>query len=90
LYHTASFASRGASVYLYLSGLPIDLWVVVLEPGIAKDHALLSEAGDGEECPFGVSFVRATGAEDSRRFLSLNYAIEYVTTHLQEIPQRIR
>jgi len=62
--------------------LPIDLWVVVLEPGIAKDHALLSEAGDGEECPFGVGFVRATGAEDSRRFLSLNYAIEYVTTHL--------
>jgi len=34
--------------------------------------------------------VRATRAEHSRRFLSLNYAIEYVTTHLQEIPQRIR
>ena len=34
--------------------------------------------------------VRATGVEDSRRFLSLNYAVEYVTTHLQEIPQRIR
>jgi len=57
LYHAVSFASRGASVHLYLSGLPIDLWVVVLEPGIAKDHALLSEAGDGEEYPFGVGFV---------------------------------
>jgi len=34
--------------------------------------------------------VRATRAEHSRRFLSLNYVIEYVTTHLQEIPQRIR
>ena len=34
--------------------------------------------------------VRATRAEHSRRFLSLNYAIEWVTTHLQEIPQRIR
>jgi len=34
--------------------------------------------------------VRATGVEDSRRFLRLNYAVEYVTTHLQEIPQRIR
>jgi len=34
--------------------------------------------------------VRVTRAEHSRRFLSLNYAIEYVTTHLQEIPQRIR
>jgi len=30
--------------------------------------------------------VRATRAEHSRRFLSLNYAIEYVTTYLQEIP----
>jgi len=34
--------------------------------------------------------VRATRAEHSRRFLSLNYVIKYVTTHLQEIPQRIR
>ena len=30
---------------------------MVLEPGIAKDHALLSKAGDSEECPFGVGFV---------------------------------
>jgi len=36
------------------------------------------------------SAVRATRAEHSRRFLSLDYAIEWVTTHLQEIPQRIR
>jgi len=34
--------------------------------------------------------VRATRIEHSRRFLSLNYAIEYVITHLQEISQRIR
>jgi len=34
--------------------------------------------------------VRATRAEHSRRFLSLDYVIKYVTTHLQEIPQRIR
>ena len=34
--------------------------------------------------------VRATRAEHSRRFLRVNYAIEWVTTHLQEIPQRIR
>jgi len=37
---------------MYLSSLPINLWVVVLEPGVAKDHALLSETGDGEEHPF--------------------------------------
>jgi len=42
---------------LYFSGLPIDLWVVVLEPGITEDHVLLSEAGDSEERPFGVGFV---------------------------------
>jgi len=48
---------KGTLVYLYFSGSPIDLWVVVLEPGVAEDHALLSETGDGEERPFRVSFV---------------------------------
>jgi len=57
LYHTTSFASRRASVHLYFSGLPIDLQVVVLEPGITEDHVLLSEAGDSEKHPFGVGFV---------------------------------
>jgi len=37
--------------------LPIDLWVVVLEPGITEDHALSSKTGDSEERPFGVGFV---------------------------------
>jgi len=37
--------------------LPIDLRVVVLEPGITEDHVLLSEAGDSEEHSFGVGFV---------------------------------
>jgi len=57
LYHTASFTLRRASVHLYFSGLPIDLQVVVLEPGITKDHVLPSKAGDSEECPFRVGFV---------------------------------
>jgi len=52
-----SFILRGAPVHLYFSGLPIDLWVVILEPHIAEDHTLLSKAGDGEECPFGVGLV---------------------------------
>jgi len=56
-YYIASFTLRRASVYLYFSGLPIDLRVVVLEPGITEDHVLLSEAGDSEKCPFGVGFV---------------------------------
>jgi len=56
-YHTASFASRRASVHLYFFSLPIDLWVVVLEPDITKDHVFPSKAGDSEECPFRVGFV---------------------------------
>jgi len=56
-YHTASFTSRRASVHLYFSGLPIDLRVVVLEPGITEDHVLLSKARDSKECPFRVGFV---------------------------------
>ena len=44
-------------VHLHFSSLPIDLWVVVFEPGITEDHALSSEAGDSKEHPFGVGFV---------------------------------
>ena len=44
-------------VHLHFSGLPIDLQVVVFEPGITEDHALSSEAGDSEERPFRVGFV---------------------------------
>jgi len=53
----ASFASRKALVHLHFSSLPIDLWVVVLEPDITKDHILPSKAGDSEKHPFGVGFV---------------------------------
>ena len=40
---------------------------------------IVDEIGDIPYC------VRATRAEHSRRFLSLNYAIEWVITYLQEI-----
>jgi len=53
----ASFTSRGASVYLHFSSLPIDLQIMVFEPGVAKDHALLPEVRDGEERPFRVGLV---------------------------------
>jgi len=53
----AFFTSRRTSVHLHFSGLPIDLWVVVLKPGITEDHVLPSEAGDSEEHPFRVGFV---------------------------------
>jgi len=53
----ASFTSRRALVHLYFSGLPIDLRVMVLEPGVTKDHTLPSEARDSEEYSFRVGFV---------------------------------
>jgi len=56
-YYVASFTSGGTSVHLHFSGLPIDLQIMVLEPGVTKDHALLPEIGDGEEHPFRVGFI---------------------------------
>jgi len=56
-HHTVSFILRRTLIHLYFSSLPIDLWVVVLEPGVTKDHVLPSEARDSEERPFGVGFV---------------------------------
>jgi len=53
----ASFALRGALVYLYFSSLPIDLGVVVFEPSVTEDHALPSKAGDSKEHPFRVGLV---------------------------------
>jgi len=56
-YCAASFTSEGTSVHLHFSSLPIDLRIMVLEPGVTEDHALLPEVGDGEEHPFRVSFI---------------------------------
>ena len=57
LYRAASFTSRGAPIHLHFSSLPIDLRIMVLEPGVAEDHALLPEVRDSEEHPFGVGFI---------------------------------
>jgi len=56
-YYVASFTSGGTLVHLHFSGLLVDLWIIVLEPGVTEDHALLPEVGDGEEHPFGVGFI---------------------------------
>ena len=53
----AFFTSRGAPIHLHFSGLPIDLWIMVLEPCVAEDHALLPEVRDGKERPFGVGLI---------------------------------
>ena len=56
-YRAASFTSRGAPIHLHFSGLPIDLRIMVFEPGVAEDHALLPEVRDGKEHPFGVGLI---------------------------------
>ena len=49
--------SKGTSVHLHFSSLPIDLQIMVLEPGVAEDHALLPKVEDGKECPFRVGLI---------------------------------
>jgi len=56
-YYTASFTSGGTSVHLHFSSLPVDLWIMVLEPGVTKDHTLLPKVGDGKEHSFRVGFI---------------------------------
>jgi len=56
-YHATSFTLRGAPIHLHFSGLPIDLQIMVLEPGVAEDHALLPKVRDGEKYPFGVGLI---------------------------------
>jgi len=53
----ASFTSRRAPIHLHFSSLPIDLRIMVLEPGVAEDYVLLPEVGDGEERPFRVGLI---------------------------------
>ena len=53
----ASFTSGGTSVHSHFSSLPVDLQIMVLEPGVTENHALLPKVGDGEEHPFGVGFI---------------------------------
>jgi len=57
LYHAASFILRGALVHLHFSGLLIDLQVMVLEPGVAEDYALLPEVRDSKEHPFRMGLI---------------------------------
>jgi len=37
--------------------LPIDLQIIVLEPGVAEDHALLPKVRDGKKRSFGVGLI---------------------------------
>jgi len=37
--------------------LPVDLQIMVLEPGVTEDHALFSKVGDDKGHPFRVGFI---------------------------------
>jgi len=56
-YYAVFFTSGGTSVHLHFFSLPIDLQIIVLEPGVTEDHALLPEVGNNKEHPFGVGFI---------------------------------
>ena len=54
-FQTESVALGWTSAHYYLLGLPVNLWVVLWEPGETEDDVLFSEAGDCKEvhsvCP---------------------------------------
>ena len=47
-------AAAGAVGHLHLPGDPIDVWVMLLQPGVAHDHFLTAQACHGEEGTFRV------------------------------------
>jgi len=46
---TPNTAAQEASGHFDKSGAEVDLWIVLVQPGEAKYHALLAEAGDCEQ-----------------------------------------
>lgn len=53
----ALLAASGAPRELHLLGLPIDLGIVLLEPGVPEDRVLPPEIGDCQENPLCVTSV---------------------------------
>ena len=41
----------------HLLGLPVNLWVVLLKPGVPQDDVPLAKTRDCKECLFGMSLV---------------------------------
>ena len=61
---TADTAAREASGHFYGSGAEVDLWIVLVQPGEHKYHALFAEAGDCKQNVFGMSFVGHDHVDD--------------------------
>ena len=59
-------------------GLPVNLWVVLLEPGESKDDVLPTKIGDCECGPFGVTIEM----EDCIYNLSDGPALIWRTVHI--------
>jgi len=54
---TADTATREASGHFHGSGMEVDLWIVLVQPGEPEYHALFAEAGDCKQDAFGMSFI---------------------------------
>ena len=54
---TADAAAQETPGHFDGSGMEIDLWIVLVQPGEPEYHALLAEAGDCEQNIFGMLFV---------------------------------
>jgi len=61
---TADTAAREASGHFDGSGAEVDLQIVLVQPGEAKYHALLAEAGDCEQNTLGMSVVGHDHVDD--------------------------
>ena len=54
---SAGCATGRAPAHFDVPGVPVDLWVVLLEPGVPEDELLLAESGHGELDSFAVALV---------------------------------
>ena len=67
-----------APTHGHLLGLPIDLWVVLFEPGESEDDVLPAKVGNRECCPLGM----AIEVEDCIHNLGNRPALIWRTIHI--------
>jgi len=61
---TADTAAREAPGHFESSGMEVDPWIVLVQPGEPEYHVLLAEVGDREQDMFGVSVVGHDHVDD--------------------------
>ena len=61
---SASHATRRAPAHFDVLGIPVDLWVVLLKPGVPEDELLLAESGHSKLDLFAVALVMQDHIDD--------------------------